>query len=138
VLADLDGVLPKAVDEGLRWVAPIGTQMRQTTEAITLGGASIPAGVPVAAVLSSASRDESRYEDPDAFNIHRKENGHAAYGFGSHFCAGRWFAQRLMPLLLRALLERLPDLKLLPEKMPVFRGWEFRAPTSLHVTFTPN
>jgi cytochrome P450 len=138
VLADLNTLLPKAVDEGLRWMAPIGTQMRQTTEAIELGGVTIPAGVPVAAVLSSASRDESRYADPDAFNIHRSENGHAAYGFGSHFCAGRWFAQRLMPHLLRALLERLPDVTLVPEKLPAFRGWEFRAPTSLHVTFTPN
>jgi len=137
VLADLDGWLPKAVDEGLRWVAPIGTQMRQTTEPVSLGGVTIPAGSPVASVLSSASRDESRYPKPDAFDIRRGANGHAAYGFGSHFCAGRWFAQRLMPLLLRPLLERLPDLKLVPESMPVFRGWEFRAPTSLSVTFTP-
>ena len=138
VKADLDGWLPKAVDEGIRWVAPIGTQMRQTTEAVALGGVTIPADSPVASVLSSASRDDSRYADPDAFDIRRGSTGHAAYGFGSHFCAGRWFAQRLMPLLLRPLLERLPDLKLVPEKMPVFRGWEFRAPTSLHVTFTPN
>ncbi len=43
------------------------------------------------------------------FDIRRGSTGHAAYGFGSHFCAGRWFAQRLMPLLLRPLLERLPD-----------------------------
>jgi cytochrome P450 len=138
VQADLDGWLPKAVDEGIRWVAPIGTQMRQTTELVSLGGVTIPADSPVASVLSSASRDESRYSDPDEFDIRRGSTGHAAYGFGSHFCAGRWFAQRLMPLLLRPLLERLPDLKLVPEKMPVFRGWEFRAPTSLHVTFTPN
>jgi cytochrome P450 len=137
VLADLDSLLPKAVDEGIRWVAPIGTQMRQTTEPVSLGGVTIPADSPVASILSSASRDESRYADPDAFDIRRGSNGHAAYGFGSHFCAGRWFAQRLMPLLLRPLLERLPDLALVPDRMPVFRGWEFRAPTSLHVTFTP-
>jgi cytochrome P450 len=137
LLGDVETLLPRAVDEGLRWVAPIGTQMRQTTEPVELGGVTIPAGSPVAAVLSSASRDESRYPDPDAFDIQRAGNGHAAYGFGSHFCAGRWFAQRLMPLLLRPLLERLPDLKLVPGKPPVFRGWEFRAPTALHVTFTP-
>ena len=137
VLGNLDTLLPKAVDEGIRWVAPIGTQMRQTTEPVSLGGVTIPAGSPVASVLSSASRDEDRYADPDAFNIHRSAGGHAAYGFGSHFCAGRWFAQRLMPLLLRPLLERLPDLALVPERMPVFRGWEFRAPTALHVTFAP-
>ncbi|HJT13942.1 MAG TPA: cytochrome P450 [Dongiaceae bacterium] len=138
VMANLDGLLPKAVDEGLRWVAPIGTQMRQATKDIELGGVTIPAGAPVASVLSSACRDEARYQDPDSFNIHRTETGHAAYGFGSHFCAGRWFAQRLIPHLLRPLLERLPGLKLVPDRPPVFRGWEFRAPSSLFVTYRPS
>jgi cytochrome P450 len=138
VQADRDGLLPKAVDEGLRWVAPIGTQMRQATRDVDLGGVTIPAGAPVASVLSSACRDEARYKDPDRFNIHRTETGHAAYGFGSHFCAGRWFAQRLIPHLLRPLLERLPDLRLMPDRPPVFRGWEFRAPQTLHVTYRPN
>jgi cytochrome P450 len=135
---DLDRLLPKAVDEGLRWVAPIGTQMRQATRDVELGGVTIPAGAPVASVLSSACRDETRYKDPDSFNIHRTEMGHAAYGFGSHFCAGRWFAQRLIPHLLRPLLERLPDLKLVAGRPPVFRGWEFRAPSTLHVAYQPN
>lgn len=137
VRADLDGLLPKAVDEGLRWVAPIGTQMRQTTEPVTLGGVTIPAGAPVASVIASACRDEARFRDPDAFDIRRSETGHAAYGFGSHFCAGRWLAHRLVIHLLRPLLERLPDLALAPGEVPMFRGWEFRAPTTLRVTFTP-
>lgn len=137
VLADMDTLLPKAVDEGLRWVAPIGTQMRQATEDTEIAGVAIPKGAPVAAIISSANRDESRYDDPDAFDINRRETAHAAYGFGTHFCAGRWFAQRLMPLLLQPLLERLPDLALAPGKTPSFRGWEFRAPSALHVTFSP-
>jgi cytochrome P450 len=135
VLADLDGLLPKAVDEGLRWVAPIGTQMRQTTATAELGGVTIPAGEPVAAVISSACRDEARFSVPDRFDIRRPENGHAAYGFGTHFCAGRWFAQRLVPALLRPLLENLSKLKLAEGKAPIFRGWEFRAPAAFQVTF---
>jgi cytochrome P450 len=138
LLADFDKLLPKAADEGLRWMAPIGTQMRQATRDVELGEVTIPAGAPVASVISSASRDEARYREPDRFDIRRTETGHAAYGFGSHFCAGRWFAQRLVVSLLRALLQRLPDLTLVPDRLPQFRGWEFRAPTSLHVTFTPN
>ncbi|MGH6893137.1 MAG: cytochrome P450, partial [Dongiaceae bacterium] len=69
VLADLDSLLPKAVDEGLRWIAPIGTQMRQVTEVVELGGVTIPAGAPVASVLASACRDEAKYKNPDAFDI---------------------------------------------------------------------
>ncbi|WP_284735858.1 cytochrome P450 family protein [Dongia deserti] len=45
--SDLDRLLPKAVDEGLRWVAPIGTQMRRATRDVELGGVTIPAGAPV-------------------------------------------------------------------------------------------
>jgi len=129
-------MLPRAVDEGLRWVAPIGTQTRQTTREVELGGAVIPANAAVGAVVSSACRDESRFADPDKFDIHRNEGSHAAFGFGQHFCAGRWFAREQMIIALKALLERTADIVLVPGKPPVFRGWEFRAPTSLHVTLS--
>ncbi|UVK55784.1 cytochrome P450 [Mesorhizobium sp. AR02] len=135
VLDDPATFVPKAVDEGLRWVAPIGTQTRETTRAVEIGGATIPAGAPVAALVSSASRDESRFADPDRFDINRDEGNHAAFGFGHHFCSGRFFAREQMCLAVRLLLERFPDLSLVPGKEPVFRGWEFRAPTTLHVSF---
>jgi cytochrome P450 len=135
VRADLDGLLPKAVDEGLRWVAPIGTQTRQSARDMELGGTVIPAEAPVAAVLSSACRDEARFHEPDSFDIARTDGAPGAFGFGSHFCAGRWFAHQQVCIALRVLLEGLPDLALMPGEAPVFRGWEFRAPTSLRVTF---
>ncbi|MDX8458930.1 cytochrome P450 [Mesorhizobium humile] len=138
VLDDPDTFVPKAVDEGLRWVAPIGTQTRETTRAVEIGGATIPAGAPVAALVSSASRDESRFTDPDRFDIHRDEGNHAAFGFGHHFCSGRFFAREQMCLAVRLLLERFPDLRLVPGKEPIFRGWEFRAPATLHVEFGAN
>ncbi|TIV65497.1 MAG: cytochrome P450, partial [Mesorhizobium sp.] len=138
VLDDPDTFVPKAVDEGLRWVAPIGTQTRQTTRPIELGGVTIPAGAPVAALVSSASRDESRFSDPDRFDVNRDEGNHAAFGFGHHFCSGRFFAREQMCLAVRLLLERFPDLRLVPGKEPVFRGWEFRAPATLHVALGAN
>lgn len=133
VLAEPDRLVPRAVDEGLRWVAPIGTQTRQTTQPVELGGTLIPAGAPVAALVSSASRDEERFPDPDRFDILRDEGNHAAFGFGHHFCSGRFFAREQMCLAVRLLLDRFPGLGLAGDK-PVFRGWEFRAPTALHVT----
>jgi cytochrome P450 len=134
VRQSLDELLPKAVDEGLRWVAPIGTQTRETTRAIDLGGVTIPKGAAVGALVSSASRDEARFTDPDSFNIHRNEGSHAAFGFGQHFCSGRWFAREQVIVALRVLLERVVEIALVPDRLPKFRGWEFRAPTSLWVT----
>ena len=130
-----DGLLPKAVNEGLRWVAPIGTQLRLARHDTELGGVAIPAGAAVSAILASANHDEDRFTEPRRFNLHRTEGSHAAFGFGHHFCAGRWFATAQIEIALRVLLEKLPHLQMDAARPPVFRGWEFRAPTSLHVTF---
>ncbi|MBK8159032.1 MAG: cytochrome P450 [Rhodospirillaceae bacterium] len=134
VRQNISELLPKAVDEGLRWVAPIGTQTRETTRAVELGGVTIPAGAAVGALVSSASRDEARFTEPDRFNIHRNEGPHAAFGFCPHFCSGRWFARDQVIVALRVLLERTKEIAFVPDKLPQFRGWEFRAPTSLSVT----
>jgi cytochrome P450 len=71
VRQDPEGLLPAAVEEGLRWVSPIGTQTRQAATDIELGGAVIPAGAPVGALVSAANRDQARFQDPDRFDIHR-------------------------------------------------------------------
>ncbi|MDH6233544.1 cytochrome P450 [Mesorhizobium soli] len=133
VKADMDRLLPRAVDEGLRWVTPIGTQTRQTTRDVEIGGTTIPGGQPVAAILASASHCESRFSEPGRFNIHRNEGNHAAFGFGHHFCAGRWFARQQITTALRYLIDNAPDIQLQDQAPVRFRGWEFRAPAALEV-----
>jgi cytochrome P450 len=135
VIENANEHLSRAVDEGLRWVAPIGTQMRLAKSDIEMGGVIIPAGAPIAAVLASANRDETRFENPDDFNIFRPKSNHASFGFGNHFCAGKWFAKSQIEIALKILLSALPSIKFDQDRLPEFRGWEFRAPTSLHVKF---
>lgn len=137
VRADPGTLIPRAVTEGVRWVAPIGTQFRIPLKDVELGGVTIPKGAPVIAVLASANRDKSRFENADRFDIHRAPVGAATFGFGHHFCAGRWFAAAQIEIALRLLLERLPDLRFAPKDAVVFKGWEFRAPRKLNVEFTP-
>jgi cytochrome P450 len=137
VAADPAGFVVQAVEEGLRLIAPIGTQLRSATADIEVGGATIPAGEPVALVIASANRDEQRFADPDLFDLHRPKQQHGAFGFGRHFCSGHAFARRQEQIAMRMLFERLPDVRLDAERPPVLRGWEFRAPTHLHVRFTP-
>ena len=134
VKGDPDALLPRAVDEGLRWVTPIGTQTRQTTQAAEIGGVTIPANQPVAAVLASASQCESRVTDPGRFDLHRNEGSHAAFGFGHHICAGRWFARQQITSALRYLIDQSPEIALRDDGPVHFRGWEFRAPSTLNVT----
>jgi len=131
VVGDLDGLLAPAIDEGMRWIAPIGTQGRRALRDLELGGVAIASDAPVAAVISSANRDERRFPDPDRFDIHRPRQRLATFGFGRHFCSGHAFALAQERIALRRLLELHPSLELAAE--PVFSGWEFRAPRGLRV-----
>lgn len=132
--ADPDRHLRAAVVEGCRWTAPIGTQIRAATRDLELGGAQIRAGDTVSAVIASANRDAAVFARPDDFDLERSEKSQATFGFGGHFCAGKWMALSQMELALRILLETFPRIALVPGQPPVFFGWEFRAPTSLMVT----
>ncbi len=123
------------VHEGLRWIAPIGTQTRQAVGDIDLGGATIPAGAPVGAVVASACRDEMLWANPDQFDITRERRPNAAFGFGPHFCAGHAFARGQERIGLQTLVDAMPSLDLDLQHDVTFRGWEFRAPAELHVTW---
>jgi cytochrome P450 len=119
-------MLVRAVNEGLRWVAPIGTQLRTCLEDTDVGGVFIPEGTPVAAILASANHDEARFSQPERFDIFREEGPHAAFGFGNHFCAGRWFSVALIEIMLDTLFSAHPAIRLLNDQRPAFHGWEFR------------
>jgi cytochrome P450 len=131
VRQDPERLLPAAVEEGLRWVSPIGTQTRQATADVELGGAVIPAGAPVGALVSAANRDQARFADPDSFDIFRPRLGNVAFGSGKHFCAGHAFSRAQIRIALDELLDRFPEIE--PTVEPEFRGWEFRAPRHIHV-----
>jgi cytochrome P450 len=133
VLADLDGPLKPAIEETMRCFAPVGTSTRQTTEPTTLAGVDLPEGQLVAAVLSSANRDERRFTDPARFDIHRREGAHLAFSTGDHFCLGAWLGRYQARTALRRVFDRLPNLRLDDDRPVVISGWEFRAPHALHV-----
>jgi cytochrome P450 len=133
-----DGWLVKsAVEETLRWAGPVGTSTRQTTREAELAGVKLPKGALIGAVLSSANRDPRRFTDPDRFDLHRKEGAHLAFAIGNHFCLGAWFGRHLARVSLDILLDRLPNLRLDPERPVELRGWEFRAPLSAWVRWDP-
>ena len=109
VRADQD-LLPAAVEEGLRWMSPIGTQTRQAVGDVELGGAVIPDGAGVGALVSAANRDESKFADPDRFDIFRPRQVNLAFGGGRHFCAGHAFSRAQIRIALDVLLQHFPRL----------------------------
>ena len=82
-------LLPAAVEEILRFESPLNTAtVRFTTAPVDLGDVVIPAGELMMIALSSANRDERRFEDADRFDVFRKTNRHIAFGHGIHHCVG--------------------------------------------------
>ncbi len=130
---DPAGLLPAAVEEGLRWVSPIGTQTRQVAADTELGGVTLRVGAPVGSLVSAANRDETKFDDPDRFDIFRPRSVNLAFGAGRHFCAGHAFSRAQIRIAIEVLIQRFPRLALDPARPPVFRGWEFRAPRRLDV-----
>jgi cytochrome P450 len=126
-------LIKAAVEETLRWAGPVGTSTRQTTHATELAGIELEQGALIGAVLSSANRDPRRFTDPDRFDIYRKEGAHLAFAVGNHFCLGAWFGRHLARVSLEILIDRLPSLRLDPDRPARLSGWEFRAPDSTWV-----
>ena len=129
-------LIPQAIEEAVRWEAPLLVITRVATRDTELAGVPIPAGSAVMPMLGSANRDEDRYPDPDRFDIFRTPKPHISFGHGVHVCLGMHLARLEMRVALELLLDRLPNLRLDPEgEDPHIRGQVFRSPTSLPVLF---
>jgi cytochrome P450 len=129
-------LLPQAIEEGIRWEPPLTGIMRTAVADTTVCGVAIPAGSVVSVNMGAANRDPTRWERPDEFDIHRAAKPHAAFASGVHMCLGMHLARMETVVMMNAVLDRLPGLRLDPEAGDVhITGSTFRAPRSLPVIF---
>jgi cytochrome P450 len=129
-------LLRQAIEEGLRWEAPLTGIMRTCSADTEVCRVPIPAGTVVAVALGAANHDERRWEEPERFDIFRPQRQHIAFAAGPHTCLGMHLARMETRVVLEALLERLPGLRLDPEAVDVhISGDSFRAPRELPVLF---
>ena len=101
-----------AVDEVLRWGSPVMYFRRNVTEDMDYKGHHIVAGDKVSLWYISANRDESVFENPYTFDIHRNPNPHVAFGGGGpHHCIGTHLARMEMKVLFEELVARVPRIE---------------------------
>ena len=117
-----------AVEEFLRFDAPLHLFERTATADTEIGGVTVRTGQKIASLLGSANRDESVFANSNEMNLLRNPNPHIGFGAGIHFCLGGPLARLEMGISLPALFERFSDIELAstPKRRPTFvlRGYE--------------
>lgn len=121
-------IAPTAVEEFLRFDAPLQLFERTATADTEIGGVAIRRGQKIAALLGSANRDETVFDNATEMDLTRQRNPHIGFGAGIHFCIGAPLARLEMNVLLPALFERFPAIELTrePVRRPgfVLRGFD--------------
>jgi pulcherriminic acid synthase len=140
-------LIPVAFAETLRYSPPVHMIMRQPAVDMEIEGVTIPAGSTVTCLLAAANRDPRQFENPDRFDIFRKDNNwdrayrasadHLAFIDGRHFCVGAMLAKTEIDIAMNFLLDRMEDLRFAESFNPVEEGVFTRAPERLDITFRP-
>ncbi|MET9579655.1 cytochrome P450 [Streptomyces massasporeus] len=130
-------LMPAAVEELLRYDAPVHLMLRRARHDLELAGRAIAAGQTVLLVCGAANRDPAAFPDPHVLDLERSGTRHIAFGHGPHFCLGAALARLEGEVALGALLTRFPDLRLDGPEPQWQRSLNFRGLTRLDVRFTP-
>jgi cytochrome P450 len=131
------GLIPAAIEEGIRYETPLVLVARNTTRDVEMHGTTIPEGAQVNLCMGSANRDEKRWDNPDMFDIHRPRRAHISFAGGIHSCLGMHLARVETRAMLNSLFDRVTDLVLTVDDDTEITGMPFRSPKHLPVTFRP-
>ena len=112
-LVDQPDLIPTAAEEIVRWVSPVNLFRRTAMSDTELGGKHIAAGDKVVVFYTAANRDAAVFGGADQLDVGRDPNPHVGFGGGGpHFCLGRHLAAMELRILLQALTERMPGIRL--------------------------
>jgi cytochrome P450 family 142 subfamily A polypeptide 1 len=131
-------LLPNAIEEMLRWTAPVKNMARTMTADTEFHGTQLHKDEKIILLFESANFDEKVFENPESFDIARYPNNHLAFGFGTHFCLGNQLARQELSIMQTRLLQRLPDMRLASDAALPLRPANFVSGLEkMPVTFTP-
>jgi len=122
-LQDDPSLLPTAVDEILRWVAPVLYFRRTAVRDAEVGGQRIRAGQKLLLCYPSGNRDPEVFADPERFDVGRTPNAHLTFGYGPHFCLGARLAELQLRCAFQELVPHLGNLQLSGPIQRVRSSW---------------
>jgi cytochrome P450 len=137
-LRDDPSLMPRAVDEVLRFESPVQFDPRRTARDTEIAGTKVAENTLVLCWLGSANRDERMFERPDVFDVTRQKNPHISFGYGTHHCLGHNLARLEASVALEVLLARTSSFERTDsEPLPLHPSPVFKAVTKLPVRLLP-
>ncbi|MES4889625.1 cytochrome P450 [Streptomyces sp. NPDC096012] len=127
------GLLPRAVEELLRFEPPVHMRERIPREDMDIAGVPVAKGTSVILALASGNRDPRRFHEPDRFDPTRPDNEHLGFCSGIHYCFGAPLARVEAYAALGALLPLLGSAHLLEDPPPYRQNAMLRGPRHLRV-----
>lgn len=109
-------LVPRAIEEVLRYRPPAKMLVRIVTTDTTVAHQPVEKGEVIVGWIASANHDDAHFSDPERFDIRREPNPHLTFGHGIHFCIGAPLARLEGKLALQVMLERLPEMVRVPGK----------------------
>ena len=136
MLRDDPSLIPNAIEEVLRYESPVQAVARTVAEPIALSGVALEPRSIVVSLVGAANRDPAVFNDPERFDISRKDLRPLSFGGGIHFCLGAQLARIEAAVVFETVLRRLPKLRLLEEGQPKWRAsFTLRGLTELPVAW---
>ena len=127
-------LVSKLIDEAVRFEPSSTFKVRETSADVQIGDVLIPKGSFVQCMVASANRDESAFENPDVFDIDRRQKPSFGFGFGPHMCIGQFVAKLELNCAINGILDLCPNVRLDPEQpAPKIEGAHLRGAKSVHV-----
>ncbi|CAM5584535.1 cytochrome P450 [Streptomyces griseorubiginosus] len=121
-------LVPRAVEELMRYDTPLQLFERWVLDEIEIDGTTVPRGAEIALLFGSANHDPAVFAHPERLDLTRADNPHISFSAGIHYCIGAPLARIELTASMRALLEKTPTLTLSkpPQRKPnfVIRGLE--------------
>jgi cytochrome P450 len=124
-------LIPRLVDEVMRYESTAHTVFRRALRTTELGGTTIPEGAMVVCLLGAANRDEQQFPHADQFIIDREKNHHLSFGHGVHHCVGAFLGRMSSRVALETLLPHIQEITIGPAGFLRHHSLNARGPVSL-------
>jgi cytochrome P450 len=120
------GLIAPAVEEMLRYDSPVQVNDRVVLEPAEVAGVSLDRGDNLTIIMGAANRDPGRFDDPDRFDVSRRDNQTLSFGWGIHHCVGAGLARLEGQIVFGRLTERFTAAELLEDEPPRQPGFFLR------------